>query len=443
MNKDYQTYIQELLGPRYDDYCQSLEQPFHQGFRINTLKIDPQTFFAYYPLACKPSPFAKNAYVMDKVTSLGNSIFHKQGLIYVQEASAASVVDLLDIQKGDKVLDMCSAPGGKATQIAQNLDNTGLLVANEIENARAIKLLSNIERWGINNCIITNDQPAKIAKCFRGFFDRILVDAPCSGEGMFKKSDIAIQDWSLAHVNACANRQLQILEEAYQCLKQSGTLVYSTCTLNRIENEGVIERFILAHPDMELVKIDVSWGEAGFVTSIDTSKCRRIWPMDDAEGHFMAKLVKKGPSDSVHLNWPKSVVSKEAMSFLAQHWDQQPKYVYQNKDKIYAGNQPFYELKGLKVIRNQVLCGEMIKGRFEPHQHFYTAVGFNKTKTNNCLKPVELDEADTINYFKGNTLNIADHKGYVALCHHQINIGFAKGDGKILKNKYPKGLRLF
>lgn len=443
MNKVFLDYMQDMLKDDFAAYLQSLEQPFHQGFRINTLKIEPNRFFEAYPLTCEESKFAKNAFLLKQPISLGNELFHKQGLIYVQEASAASVVDLLDIQKDDKVLDMCSAPGGKATQIAQLLNNTGLLVANEIDNGRAIKLLSNIERWGINNCLILNEDPQRISNYFSGYFDRILVDAPCSGEGMFKKSDQAIIDWSINHVQSCAHRQLQILEEAYKCLKTQGTMLYSTCTLNRIENEGVIEKFINNHPDIELIKIDVPWGRPGFHSSIDTTRCRRLLPMDEAEGHFMAKMVKHGPAESTELVFKKATVDQLALRFIKDNWIEQPSFLLENKGKVYAGNQPFLDLKGLKVVRNQVLCGEIIKGRFEPHQHFYTAVGFKTTMMNNCQNTIELNELDALNYLKGNTLAIKGYKGFVALSYNGINLGFAKGDGQILKNKYPKGLRLF
>ncbi len=443
MNKDFLNYMGDMLKDEFGLYLQSLEQPFHQGFRINTLKIDPSKFFDIFSLECQQSTFAKNAYILKSPLSLGNEIFHKQGLIYIQEASAASVVDLLDIQKGDKVLDMCSAPGGKATQIAQHLDNTGLLVANEIDRGRSIKLLSNIERWGINNCLILNEEPKRISSFFNGYFDRVLIDAPCSGEGMFKKSDQAIIDWSLNHVQSCADRQLQILEEAYKCLKKEGTMLYSTCTLNKIENEGVIEKFINKHPDIELVKIEVPWGRPGFKTDIDTSKCRRLLPMDEAEGHFMAKMIKHGSCNTTYIPSKKTVLDPNAMKFVKDNWYEQPIHLWENNGKIYAGNQPFLDLKGLRVVRNQVLCGELIKGRFEPHQHFYTAVGFQTTKTNNCQNAIELNEKDTINYLRGNTLAIKGIKGFVALSYQGINVGFAKGDGNILKNKYPKGLRLF
>lgn len=443
MNKDFLNYMEGMLKDEFSTYLKSLEQPFHQGFRINTLKIDPSKFFKLFPLECKESKFAKNAYILKYPTSLGNEIFHKQGLIYIQEASAASVVDLLDIQKNDKVLDMCSAPGGKATQIAQQLENTGLLVANEIERGRAIKLLSNIERWGINNCLILNEDPKRISSLFNGYFDRVLVDAPCSGEGMFKKSDQAVIDWSINHIYSCAERQLQILDEAYKCLKTEGTMLYSTCTLNKIENEGVIEKFLNKHPDIELIKIDVPWGRTGFKTGIDTTKCRRLLPMDEAEGHFMAKMIKHGSCNTTYLPSKKTELDSNAKDFIKNNWNEQPCNLFENKGKIYAGNQPFLDLKGLRVVRNQVLCGELIKGRFEPHQHFYTAVGFKTTKTNNCLNSIELNEIDTINYLRGNILDIKGIKGFVALSYQGINIGFAKGDGQILKNKYPKGLRLF
>lgn len=442
MNNDFLLMIQQLIPDQYEMFLESLKKPFHKGFRINTLKIKDEDFFNFFDVKKIPSQYANNAYILDDEKSYGNTIMHKMGLMYLQEVSAASVVDLLDIKENDIVLDMCSAPGGKATQIAQRLNNKGLLIANEIENNRAIKLLSNIERWGINNCIILNDDPRMIANKLYGFFDKILVDAPCSGEGMFRKNDEAIANWSMEHVNSCHNRQLKILDEAYKCLKDNGTLVYSTCTLNMIENEKVIEEFVLKHPDMELIKIDVKWGMPGFKTSIDTSYCRRLMPYHDTEGHFMAKMIKHQDTDTVKLHILNSKIDPMAYEFITENLKDMPIYLYQNNDKIYGGNNPFYDLKGLHVIRNQVLLGEMIKKRFEPHQHLYSSVNFKQIRTNNLKKCVELTSDEVISFYQGNTLAIKGYKGYIALSYKDIVIGFGKGDNNIIKNKYPKGLRL-
>ena len=442
MNNEFLMMIKQLIPDRYEEFLESLKKPFHKGFRINSLKISDEDFFNFFDIQKSPSVYAKNAYLLLDDKSYGNTIMHKMGLMYLQEVSAASVVDLLDIKENDTVLDMCSAPGGKATQIAQRLNNTGLLVANEIENNRAIKLLSNIERWGINNCIILNDEPANIANTLYGFFDKILVDAPCSGEGMFRKNDEAILDWSMEHVNSCHHRQIKIQEEAYKCLKDNGTLVYSTCTLNIIENEKVIEEFVLNHPDIELVKIDVDWGMPGFKTTIDTTKCRRLMPFHDTEGHFMAKMIKHHETKTVKLNILNSKIDSNAYDFIKDNYKDMPKYLYQKNDKVYGGNNPFYDLKKLHIIRNQVLLGEMIKKRFEPHQHFYTSVGFKNIQSNNFKKYIELTSDEVISFYQGNTLSISGYKGYVGLSYKNIIIGYGKGDNNIIKNKYPKGLRL-
>lgn len=442
MNNEFLNMLKKLIPDEYEAYLASLDMPFHQGFRINTLKISEERFFALYPLACKASKFAKNAYINDIPISMGNEVYHKQGLIYIQEASAASVVDLMDIQKGDYVLDMCAAPGGKSTQIAQHLANTGLLVSNEYDKSRVNKLLSNIERFGlINNCIINADSK-DVAKQLPGFFDKILVDAPCSGEGMFKKSDVAITDWSLNHVKACAKRQLMILDNAYECLKENGVLMYSTCTINRYENEDVIAEFLSTHQDMELLDISVDWGRRGFNFSEHLDRTHRILPMDDGEGHFMAKFQRKSAPKTKKISQLKSNIDKCALEFINNNYVTKPEYLYQFNNKVYGGNVPFYDFKNLNLIRHQVYLGEIIKGRFEPSNHFYTAVNFNLSQTNNCSKYIELTHEDVINYFKGNTLNIKCQKGYVALGYQGINVGYGKSDGNYIKNKYPKGLRL-
>ena len=280
MNELFLERMKALLKEDYPAYVESLAMPAFRGFRVNPLKTTPERLFEYFKVKVKPSPFISNGFILEEEDRLGKSLVHKQGLIYMQEPSASTVVQLLDPKPGEMILDLCAAPGSKSTQIAEYMQQEGTLIVNEIDHKRSQVLLSNIERLGISNAIVTNASPEKLCPVLKNCMDKILVDAPCSGEGMFKKEDEAIKDWSEEHVLACALRQRKILDSAYEALKGGGILVYSTCTYSKEENEETVEYFLDHHPDMELVPIEVNWGRAGMDTKYPTHLCRRIFPMD-------------------------------------------------------------------------------------------------------------------------------------------------------------------
>lgn len=441
MKDEFLKMMNQLLMDDYDSYLETLNQSAYRGFRINTKKVRVEDFFNWFSVPCHPSPFAKNAYILDSEDTYGNSLAHALGFMYMQEPSAASAVEVLDPKENEWVLDLCAAPGGKSSQIAERLDSLGLLISNEIEPKRAQILLSNFERLGISNAIITNSTPDKLCKTLEGCMDKVLVDAPCSGEGMFKKESQALVDWSPQHVKSCAIRQRQILDSAYLALKENGILVYSTCTYSREENEETIVEFIQKHPDMELVKIDVPWGRAGLKvdTLIDTTTCRRIFPMDHGEGHFIAKLIKKGAASSKKLQVLHTKKVPEAVyQFMRCEGIDTEINLYMNKDRIYAGKHPFYDLNDNYVLRNQVLIGEINNDRFEPHHHLYTSTLFTPYIKNEII----CTEDEVESFRKGNTMNKEVQKGYVGIKIHNNFVGFGKSDGSIIKNKLPKGLRI-
>ena len=264
MKQDFLDRMKEMLKDEYEQYLNTLDQPAYRGLRVNTLKISAEAFQNLQLFDLKPTPFAEESFYIDSsLNGVGNHPSHLSGMIYLQEPSAASAVSVLDPQENDWVLDLCAAPGGKSTQIAARLNNTGFLLSNEIENSRANILLSNMERCGVSEMMVSNASPAALCEQVKGWFDKVLVDAPCSGEGMFKKNAKALEDWSIEHVKACQSRQLHILDSAYQALKQEGVLVYSTCTYAPEENELVIQKFLAAHKDIELVDCNVKFGRAG------------------------------------------------------------------------------------------------------------------------------------------------------------------------------------
>ncbi|MEG0077705.1 NOL1/NOP2/sun family putative RNA methylase [Anaerorhabdus sp.] len=440
MNQQFLDRMKELLDESdYQAYLETLQLKPFRGFRVNTLKTTEEDFFANYDLPSSPSSFAKSAYYVETDETYGNSLPHALGLMYMQEPSAASAVSILEPQPDDWVLDLCAAPGGKSTQIAQYLTGEGLLITNEIESKRAQILLSNIERLGISNAIVTNSTPEKLARTLQGKMDKVLVDAPCSGEGMFKKESKAIEDWSKEHVLSCSLRQKHILNCAIQTLKQNGILVYSTCTYAIEENEENVRCVLDNYPDLECIEINVPWGRQGVkIEDYPTNYTRRILPMDKGEGHFVAKFRKTSPTTEHKLDIVKSDRLMPCVKeYLLKEISGDVKLCIK-KNRVYAGSHPFYDLEDNYVLRNQVLIGEIINDRFEPHQHLYTSALFN-SRLNHTIS---CDIAEIESFRKGNILQKVTPKGYVGIKYQNNCIGFGKSDGTIIKNKLPKGLRI-
>ena len=441
MNEQFLKRMQGYLQEEYEEYLKTLDEDAYRGLRVNTAKLSVDQFHDLKVCASQPSSICPESFYIPKdIKGLGNHPAHLAGLFYMQEPSAASAVEVLDVQRNDWVLDMCAAPGGKSTQIAAKLQDRGFLVSNEIESRRAQILLSNMERLGFSRCMITNTRPQQIAKEMSGWFDRVLVDAPCSGEGMFKKHSKAMDDWSEEHVLACAQRQLHILDSAYAALKEDGTLVYSTCTYSMEENEQVVYAFMKQHPDMELVDCGVTFGRRGLpYLDLDTEKLRRIFPMDQGEGHFVAKFRKHGvQAESRKREEKPAVIPVFATQFIRQSLQEQPAFLYENSGRIYAMQQPFLKLKDIRILRQGCQIGEVVKNRLEPHQHFYVSNAYG-AGMKQCY---EMDDAQCLSFLQGQQLPIAGYKGYTQMLWKGYVLGFAKGDGMVLKNKYPKGLRI-
>lgn len=438
MKEQFLNRMKEYLGNEYEAYEHSLQQPRFRGLRVNETRCSIQRFLELAPWQCEPSPICPQSFYI-KEEHVGNHPLHLSGTFYMQEPSASSAVEVLDVKEGEWVLDLCAAPGGKSTQIAAKLHHSGFLLSNEIDKKRVLALLSNMERLGFSEYAITNETPQKLCRKLQGCFDKVLVDAPCSGEGMFKKHEQAIEDWSEEQVLFCAKRQREILHEAYQALRPGGTMVYSTCTYAKEENEETIAAFLQEHADMELIDCNVSFGRCGLPdTGIDVSKVRRIFPMDGGEGHFIAKMKKKGEGERRHLKEVKqSKTDPLAEAFFKGHLKEGDSCVMQQGTKVYARMQPFVVLDGLQVIRQGVLCGEIVKKRFEPHQHFYTA-GIHQAKLSHVY---EMSLSECEQFLKGYPL-AASLRGFVCLCYQGFPLGFGKGDGSWIKNRYPKGLRI-
>ncbi len=434
--------IKSLLKDEFDEFLKYYEGENFKGLRANTLKCTPQKLESLLDFEIKPTPFCDcGYYIPNNIKSLGNSPLHHCGAFYIQEPSATSAVTMLDVEEGDLVLDLCAAPGGKSTQIAAKLNSTGLLWSNEIVKSRANILLSNIERMGVKNAVVSNCKPDVLCERLYGCFDKVLVDAPCSGEGMFRKNSEARAEWSEEHVKSCAERQILILNSAKNALKDGGVIVYSTCTFSEEENEGVITRFLSENPDFELEDAHVHFGRSTL------EYARRIFPMDGGEGHFAARLKKRGKAYKVGNIIPQknknNKVLENAFNFYDQIFIGRPfgeRLEIVNNKIIILPKHYNFNTNGLNVLRAGVILGEILKNRIEPHHSAFAAA-----KPEECTSVADYDRNDENikKYLHGEEIEVnSDAKGYTAVCVNSMALGFGKVSNGRLKNKYPKGLRV-
>ena len=472
---EFEKKMKAFLGNEWDDFLYSYDNNRFQALRFNTLKVQsPEERMRILKTlkisSDKKVSWANEAYYFDENVRPGKHPYHEMGLYYIQEPSAMSAAALLAPKPGMRVLDLCAAPGGKSTQLATYLGDSGLLVSNEINTQRSRILSQNIERMGIKNAIVTNEDSFVLASHFPGFFNAIQVDAPCSGEGMFRKLPEAIEQWSMENVAICAARQKEILDNAAVMLKPGGVIVYSTCTFSKEENEDVIEYFLERHPDFTLEEME------------------RFWPHKvDGEGHFVAKLVRRGSvnefdagydvcEDSCNKvedtglkadrktkknknsknrkNETKPALTKENMKLLSEFLDEtisEDMAAWIKNSRLVMFGEQLYRLpdmevdiKGLKVQRAGLHIGEFKKQRFEPSHSLALALKLNDAK--NVVK-LTCDNPQTIGFFNGQSVILSDEqaveckKGWALVCVDGYTAGWGKVNGTQVKNHYPKGLR--
>ena len=418
---------QEQLGAEYPQFLASLERPRAVALRFNPLKGSAPSL----PFVGKNVPWEPMGFYYDPEARPGKHPYHEAGVYYLQEASAMSAVSLLDPQPGERVCDLCAAPGGKTTQIAARMENRGFLLCNEYNPKRSRILSQNVERMGISNALVTNEHPENLAKHLPGFFDRVLIDAPCSGEGMFRKEEAAVTDWSEETVLMCARRQREILRSGAKLLRPGGRLVYSTCTFAPAENEETVEAFLREHPDFQPEAVEAPWftpaGEGMF----------RLWPHKLlGEGHFVAVLRKNGGEEADVPPAPAEKLPKQWQE-LARELD-----IRLPEGKALSFGQTLYwapgelpQLRGLKVLRPGLELGVDKKGRFEPAHALALWL-------RDCGRTVSLDPLgrELEAYLHGDVI-AGNRKGWCLVKAGDYSIGWAKGDGNWLKNHYPKGLR--
>ena len=420
--------MKAMLGEEYPAFLESLERPRAVALRYNPLKGKMPAV----PFLKDPVPWEPMGYYYDPEARPGLHPYHEAGVYYLQEASAMAPVFLLDPQPGEWVCDLCAAPGGKTTQIAGRMAGEGFLLCNEWSPKRAKILSRNIERMGIANALVTNEHPQKLAQRFAGCFDRVLIDAPCSGEGMFRKEETAVTDWSEETVAMCANRQREILRSGARLVRPGGRLVYSTCTFAPEENEQTMAEFLAEHPDFVPEQMSAPWFET------KDNSAFRLWPHKLlGEGHFAAVLRRAGEQ-------PRQTPAAEKAAKLPAQWDAFAKELgiclpagtpVQFGQSLYWAPEGMPELKGLKVERPGLELGQERKGRFEPaHALALWLVSCGR------MQSFGADSPQMKAYLHGDVVP-SNVRGWCLVTVDGCSIGWGKGDGAVLKNHYPKGLR--
>ena len=449
----YPKYFEErekaLLGSRYETLYAAPGAAPARGLTVNRLRCTARQFALLADFALEPSPFCPEGFlVREPGFRPGRHPYHHAGVFYSQEPSASAPAALLEVRPGMRVLDLCAAPGGKSSQLAGALRGRGLLVSNEYEPARAEALKSNLERMGAANAVVINAQPAALAAAMPGFFDRVLVDAPCSGEGMFRKEPQALARHSPDLVAQCAALGAEILESAAALLAPGGVLVYSTCTFAPEEDEGQIGSFLAAHPEFELLDCCGAFGSPGEQNRcgahpFDTAMVRRIWPSQGGEGHFMAKLRRAaGGAPPRPVKPPRAAKAPPEWAQFAQQYVP----ALAGAPVLAAGEllllppaEPFLApAKGARVLRQGVALGRAQKGRFEPAHHLFMAFG------GQCENKEELTLKDgrVAAWLRGEEIEAETAlPGWCCVLVDGFPLGAGKVSGGRVKNHYPKALR--
>ena len=436
---DYFNRMKTVLGEDYDRFLETVDKPAYKAIRVNTLKIMPEELLPLLPFTGEQVPFCDTGYYVD-VDKLGKHPLHHAGAFYVQEPSAMSAVTALGIEPGDKVLDLCAAPGGKSTQIAASLGGTGLLWANEIVRPRAHILLSNIERMGIKNAVVSNMTPEALCSRLEGFFDKVLVDAPCSGEGMFRKDKEAIYEWSPEHSLSCAERQKAILDSAAAAVKPEGEMVYSTCTFSPDENEGVVQHFLKEHPEFELIDTGCRFG----TPTLDYAL--RIYPFHGGEGHFVAKFRKTkgkayrgGMFSYIEPPREERVEIEKFIADILRNVSFRHYHVIDERILSLPDVELLPDMDGMNILRAGVKLGDFKKNRIEPHHNLATSLTPYEFKRRLIM---ECEDTICARYISGEELEIDNWiNGWGVATVNGITLGLGKAVNGHLKNKYPKGLR--
>ena len=446
--------MKKLLGEEFAAFDAALSEPAVHGVRVNEAKISIDKFKELFPGRLEALPYVASGFIPEIQEGLGLLPEHHAGAFYSQDPGAMSAVCALELKRGDRVLDACSAPGGKASQAADIIGEEGFLLANEYVPKRAKIIVGNFERLGIKNAIVTSLDTKELGKMFDGWFDAVICDAPCSGEGMFRKCDEAIADWSEENVRACAERQLEILSNLAGVVRKGGQLLYSTCTYSVEENEGVVEKFLASHPDFYVCEVPEKLREVtacGVLPSENSPKelalTRRFYPhVSRGEGQFIALLKRReniGVLPTILYKDGAKLPNKQEISiaeaFLSSVFNKRPEGRIVKCGEGLALVTHDIPLPEKSVFMSGVMLGEIRGKNFFPHHQLFSAFGSEMKQKCNLLR----DDPRVKKYLLGEEISAegATGNGYLAVCLEGVAIGGGKASGGVIKNHYPKGLR--
>lgn len=446
--------MREILGEEgLAEYLESFEKPKFTGLRVNTSKISVEDFLRISPFRLRRVPWTRNGFYYTEEDAPTRHPYYYAGLYYIQEPSAMAPAAVLPVEKGERVLDLCAAPGGKATELGAKLNHTGFLIANDASASRTKALLKNLEVFGIPNLLVTSEMGDRLDRYFHEYFDKILIDAPCSGEGMFRKQAHMIPAWEKQGPEVFAKMQREILRQAAELLKPGGLMLYSTCTFSKLENEGSIDGFLNEHPEFSLEEIPWSEGFCpgmpGLVGSrFPLERCVRLFPHKiDGEGHFLALLKKAGertPNPPETKGKPAKLPA-ELETFLKDvSMPMDLSRIVVKDTKVFLMPEGVGRCPGLRFLRSGLYLGELLKKRFEPSQAFAMAL-----KKDEYASAIDLPASDerVIRYLKGETVEIEDGEstrpeGWQLFCVDGYPLGWGKLIRGTLRNKYFSGWRM-
>ena len=454
LSEEYLNRMRDLLGEEeFSAYLKSFDEERLYGLRVNTAKVTPEAFPELVSWDLKPVPWIPNGFYYEGTERPAKDPYYYAGLYYLQEPSAMTPAMLLPVEPGDRVLELCGAPGGKSTELGVKLAGKGVLISNDISNSRAKALLKNLELWGISNICVTSETPDKLADVFGPWFDKILIDAPCSGEGMFRKDDDMVKSYEERGPEYYSEIQKEITDQAVRMLAPGGLLLYSTCTFSRCEDEEIIFHILENHQEMELIRLPLFEGASG---GIGLDGCIRLFPHKiKGEGHFISLLRKNGGgaqrtaagirerSRMEPQGKKASALPTELTDFLAlMNREFDGSRIMIKNDSVYYLPENFVPAKELRYLRTGLLLGELKNKRFEPGQALAMTLHAEEFRQTISWKK---EDDRVIRYLKGETISLTPEegpvKGWCLVCVDGYPLGFAKGTGMALKNKYYPGWR--
>lgn len=463
--ESFKEKMKTLLGEEeFQSFLKSYEEDFFQGLRLNRSKISSNDWERFSPVPMQKIEWIDNGFYYDEEAFQATKHpYYFAGLYYIQEPSAQTPANLLEIKEGDRVLDLCAAPGGKSTELAAKLNGSGVIVSNDISATRAKALLKNLGVFGIKNALITSETPQRLAETFPNYFDKILVDAPCSGEGMFRKVPAVMKNWEQYGTGYYNDLQKEILPHAYHMLAPGGYLLYSTCTFSPDENEGTVAFMLETFSDLEVIPIHSLYKgfDTGHPEWIESARNEirgavRIWPHKmKGEGHFLCLFHKK---EGENKNYPFEAVrnvklTPEEQEFLT-HWgltEEELSRIELHGEKMYLIPKELPNVTGLRILRNGLYLGDRKKGRFEPSQPFAMSL---KKKDAKYFFDLEIEDGRVEKYLKCETIEISDEEkkknnladapkgSFVLIGVSGYPLGFGKLTGNTIKNKYFSGWRM-